>query len=108
MKTLGFITQEEAESLHAINRRKAALENLLLTLVKRNTKEDPLQLDGNSIYEKLIEDYGRQCENIEFWWLKVTKKYQWLYKNDDVWNVSYETKEVTLMTAEEYKAQSRK
>lgn len=101
MKYLGKVTQEESDALQTINRRLLGIENLLIMLVKRDSANDPLNLDSSSVYHKLLDDYSLLREQLELWWVETSTKYCWTYKETDVWKLSYNSREVFLMDVDE-------
>jgi CXXX repeat modification system protein len=81
MKEVWQLNDDEFKEIEDLFEKKIALENLTKII----------DADNQKLYDKLIKDYGKAVHQFDFWWEKMSKKYDWKGKN---WWLDFETKKI--------------
>ena len=81
MKEVWQLNDDEFKEIEDLFEKKIALENLTKII----------DADNQKLYDKLIKDYGKAVHQFDFWWEKMSKKYDWEEKN---WWLDFETKKI--------------
>lgn len=64
--------------------KKIALENIIKIIEPNN----------ESLYNKVVFDYGITLKEFEEWWANMSKKYNWEGVN---WRIDFQTNEIILL-----------
>ena len=82
MTTLGTVNEEELKALETVFRKKVAIENLFIVLCERR---QTLSDDANyeSMYNRLLDDYGKVQMEMGNWWSEISNKYKWTISFND-------------------------
>lgn len=85
-KSVGFITEEEKQTILNLFERKNGLLELMKILTPDNT----------AMYEKLVMDMGCTSTRFQKWWDDMSQKYQWESMPNGHWKIDFETNEIFL------------
>ncbi|AEY64487.1 CXXX repeat peptide modification system protein [Clostridium sp. BNL1100] len=89
---VGTVTKEERNELLILFERKIGIEELSATL-----ENDLLSTDKKEIMQdKMISELGKVKQNMQIWWDKMYKKYNWKSIEGYRWNIDFQTCEIFL------------
>jgi hypothetical protein len=97
MTTLGTVTKEELNLLEIAFRKKISLESLFVVLTERKKTLTSSDSDFESMYNRMVDDYGKAQMEINKWWKDMSSKYQWKGDPKGRWNVDFSTGLVSLI-----------
>ena len=86
-KVVGSVTVEEKNEIQALFERRNGLNELAKILTVEN----------NELYEKLIKDMGETGTKFQFWWNRMSAKYQWESVDGGNWEIDFDTCEIYLV-----------
>ena len=84
--------REEEEEIEKIYKRKLALESLA-RLWKGDQKDNQL---NDSMLNRLLDELGEVSFAMRKWWINISKKYDWKYGNDYVWEIDFDTNNIII------------
>jgi CXXX repeat modification system protein len=92
MEKVGVLTENEKNEILGLFQRRAALNELMLTLRNQPMSEN----HNDALYEKLVNDLGKTMHSYDNWFGKASKLYNWKSSDNGHWSINFETNEVFL------------
>lgn len=83
-KIIGKVVDDEKKVIEDLYEKKIALENIIKIIEPNN----------ESLYNKVVFDYGITLKEFEEWWANMSKKYNWEGVN---WRIDFQTNEIILL-----------
>ena len=80
-KIIGKVVDDEKKVIEDLYEKKIALENIIKIIEPNN----------ESLYNKVVFDYGITLKEFEEWWANMSKKYNWEGVN---WRIDFQTNEI--------------
>lgn len=83
-KVVWKLSKKEEAEISDLFEKKIALENLAKVVDASN----------DSLYSKIIKDYGHVLALFDRWWDEMSNKYNW---EGNTWKIDFVTKEVIIV-----------
>lgn len=81
---VGTLNNEEREEIEDLYEKKIALENLIKII----------DVSNETLYSKLIKDYGNTVKLFQNWWVVTSCKHNWEGKT---WTINFDNNEVLTL-----------
>jgi len=93
-KVVGTVTPEERDEIMRLYERKNSLKELFSSLMCMPREE----VEGNFLYEKLVNDITKTTSEFTAWWDNKSVKYKWKNMHGHSWQIDFKTCEIFLKT----------
>ena len=87
-KVVGQVTVEEKNEIQTLFERRNGLNELAKIVTA----------DNADLYEKLVKDMGETGTKFQNWWDRMAQKYQWESAENGIWEINFDTCEISLVT----------
>ena len=96
MRLLGTLEENEKNEIEKIYYRRVTLENMILVLQERGNMEES---ESEGLYQRLVQDMSETIKGMRDWWDKTSKCHEWEYRQENNWEVKFDSGEVYLHDA---------
>ena len=91
MKTkIGFVTEQERDEIQKLFERRNGLNELAVILTA----------DNGALNEKLVADLGETGRRFQYWWDRMSQKYNWVSDENGHWEINFDTCEIFLVISD--------
>lgn len=87
---IGFVTEQERDEIQKLFERRNGLNELAVILTA----------DNGALYEKLVADLGETGSRFQYWWDRMSQKYNWVSDENGHWEINFDTCEIFLVISD--------
>lgn len=87
-KLIGCVTEEERIEIQNLFERRNGLNELAKILPP----------DNKDLYDRLVDDIGKNSTQFQAWWVSKSNKYGWESHPEGNWEIDFDTCEIYLVT----------